>query len=217
VSVGTNSKSNGAILLSGGTVDYGDMSVGPGGDPAKVILTSGGAVIYGTKATLSQPKSMTPMSDTGGGTPVSITNGTTLTSGTYRVSSINLSGSGKATINGTVTLYVTGSINLSGSSQIVILPGGSLTIYLKGSMNVSGGSIVNQTLDPHKLTIYGTSTCTSVNYSGSSALYGVVYAPVATTSLSGGVNLYGSVVVKSVNISGGSAVHYDVSLGNIGN
>jgi hypothetical protein len=217
VSVGTNSNARGAIKLSGGAADYGNAYVGPGGDPAKAITTSGGAVIYGTKGALSNLKSMTPMSDAGGGTSVSFKNGTTLTSGTYRVSSISLSGSGRGTINGDVTLYVTGSLNLSGSSQIVILPGGSLTIYLNGSLNVSGGSIVNQTLSPRNLTIYGTSTCTSASYSGNSAFYGVIYTPAARTSITGGAKVYGSVIGGSVAISGGAAVHYDVSLGNIGN
>ncbi len=216
VSVGTNSTTNGAITLSGGVVDYGNAYVGPGGNPAKVITTSGGAVINGTKGALSKLKNMTPMSDPGGGTQTTFTNGTTLTSGTYRVSSINLSGSGKGTINGNVTLYVTGSVNLSGSSQIAILPGSSLTIYINGSLNVSGGSIVNQTLNTRKLTIYGTSTCTSANYSGSGALYGVIYTPAASTSISGLVNVYGSVNGGSIAISGGAAVHYDASLGNIG-
>ncbi len=217
VSIGTNSKTNGAITLSGGVIDYGNAYVGPGGDPTKVIIMSGGAVINGTKGALSTLKNMTPKSDPGGGTQTTFTNGTTLTSGTYRVSSINLSGSGKGAINGNVTLYVTGSVNLSGSSQIVILPGGSLTIYISGSLNVSGGSIVNQTQSPRNLTIYGTSTCTSANYSGSSALYGVIYTPAAMTSISGTVSVYGSVIGGSVTISGGAAVHYDASLGNIGN
>jgi hypothetical protein len=216
VSVGTNSTTNGAINLSGGVVDYGNAYVGPGGNPAKVITTSGGALIYGTKGALSTLKSMTPKSDPGGGTQTTFTNGTTLTTGKYRVSSINLSGSGKGTINGNVTLYVTGSVNLSGSSQLVILSGSSLTIYISGSLNVSGGSIVNQTLNPHNLTIYGTSTCTSASYSGTSALYGVIYAPVASTTISGTSIVYGGVIGGSVKISGGSAVHYDASLGNIG-
>ncbi len=215
LSIGTNSIANGAITLSGGVVVYGNAYVGPGGNPAKAITTSGGAVINGTKGALSALKGMTPKSDPGGGTQTTFTNGTTLTSGTYRVSSINLSGSGKVTINGNVTLYVTGSVNLSGSSQIVILPGGSLTVYINGSLNVSGGSMVNQTLNPHNLTIYGTSTCTNVSYSGSSALYGVIYAPAARTALSGGVSVYGSVIGGSVAISGGAAVHYDANLGNV--
>jgi hypothetical protein len=217
VSIGTNSIASGAITLSGGVVDYGNAYVGPGGNPTKAITTSGGAVINGTKGALSTLKNMTPKSDPGGGTQTTFTNGTTLTTGTYRVSSITLSGSGKGTINGNVTLYVTGSVTLSGTSQIVILPGGSLTIYLKGSLSASGGSIVNQTLNPHNLTIYGTSTCTSASYSGSSALYGVIYTPAASTAISGGVNVYGSVIGGSVAISGGAAVHYDASLGNVGN
>lgn len=217
VSVGTNSIASGAINLSGGAVDYGDAYVGQGGNPAIAMIMSGGSVIYGVKKALSMPKDMTPRTDPGGGTPATVTNGTTLTSGTYRVSSINLSGSGTATMNGNVILYMTGSINLSGSSQIVILPGGSLTIYLNGSFNVSGGSIVNQTLDPHKLMIYGTSTCTTASYSGSSALYGAIYAPAARTTISGGSNVYGAVIGNSITLSGGSSVHYDESLGNVGN
>jgi hypothetical protein len=217
VSVGTNSTANGAITLSSGVVDYGNAYVGPGGNPAKVITISGGAVINGTKGALSTLKGMTPKSDPGGGTQTTFTNGTTLTTGTYRISSITLSGTGKGTINGNVTLYVTGSVTLSGTSQIVILPGGSLTIYINGSLNVSGGSIVNQTQNPHNLTIYGTSTCTSASYSGSSAMYGVIYIPAASMSISGGVNVYGSIIGRSISMSGGAAVHYDISLGNVGN
>ncbi len=216
VSVGTNSTANGAINLSGGAAVYGDVYAGPGGDPAKAITTSGGAVIYGTEGALSVLKGMAPASDPGGGTSVSFKNGTTLTSGTYRVSSINLSGSGIGTINGKVTLFVTGSLNLSGGAQIVILPGGSLTVYLNGKLNVSGGSIVNETLSPHNLTIYGTATCSTANYSGNSAFYGVIYAPAAKTMISGGDDIYGSVIGSSVSISGGAAVHYDDSLGNVG-
>ncbi|HTG01806.1 MAG TPA: chitobiase/beta-hexosaminidase C-terminal domain-containing protein, partial [Nitrospirota bacterium] len=217
VAMGTNSKANGAVAMSGGVIDYGSAYVGPGGNPASVIIMSGGSVINGTKAALSALKDMTPKSAPGGGTQITFTNGTTLTSGTYRVSSINLSGTQKGTISGNVTLIVTGSVNLSGSSQIVILPGSSLTIYISGSLNVSGGSIVNQTVNPHNLTISGTSTCTGVNFSGSAALYGSIYTPTANAALSGTMNIYGALIGKSIAISGGAAVHYDSSLGNVGN
>jgi hypothetical protein len=215
-SIGTNSIANGAINLSGGALIYGDALVGPGGNPTKAITTSGGAVIYGSEGALSSAKSMTPMTDPGGGTSTSFTNGSTLTSGTYRVSSINLSGSGVGTINGNVTLYVTGNMTVSGSAQIVVSQGSSLTVYVSGSISVSGGGIVNKNLNAHNLTIYGTSTCTTASYSGSSAFYGVIYTPKASTSISGGGGIYGSIIGGSITISGGAAVHYDESLGNIG-
>ena len=85
-------------------------------------------------------------------------------------------------------------------------------MYLSGSLNVSGGSLVNQTLNPHNLTIYGTATCTAVTYSGGSALYGVIYAPMARTSISASA-IYGAIIGRSVTLSGGAAVHYDESLG----
>jgi hypothetical protein len=210
--VGTNSTSRGAIIMSGNAVIYGDAWVGPGGDPSRVILMSGGAAIYGTKSALTAARDMAPLTDPGGSTPARFTNGTILTSGSYRISSINLSGRAMGTIDGDVTLYVTGSISLSGSSKIIILPGSSLKVYVGRSMNISGGGIVNQTLDPHALTIYGTATCTSVSYSGSSALYGSIYAPKANIALSGSSNIYGSAVGKRVTMSGGSAVHCDESL-----
>lgn len=210
--VGTNSTARGAITLGGGAVVYGNVWVGPGGDPAKAVTLNGGSTVKGTKAALSSPRDMTPMTDPGGGTPISFVSGTTLTSGTYRASSINLTG-GTATINGNVILYVTGDMKLSGSAQIVISAGSSLTVYVSGSISIGGGGMVNQTLNPHSLTVYGTSTCTSATFSGNSVLYGAIYTPKATTSVSGCTSFYGSVIGGSVSISGGTAVHYDESLG----
>jgi len=93
-----------------------------------------------------------------------------------------------------------------------MVPGSSLTLYVGGSINISGNGIVNQTLSPRALTIYGTATCSAANYSGNSVLYGSLFAPKANIAISGGSGLYGSVVGKSVTISGGSVVHYDESL-----
>ena len=216
-SVGTNSTTSGAITLSGGVMIYGNAWVGSGGNPTKVIVSSGGSVISGNKAALSSAKDMTAKTDPGGGTTISIQNGTTLSSGTYRASSINLSGSGIVTINGNVTLYLTGSMSLSGSSQIVIQPGGSLILYAGGSLNMSGYGIVNKGGIPRNLVIYGTSTCTSINYSGSSALYGAIYAPKASMALSGTSGIFGSLIGNTIAISGSTAIHYDENLGNIGN
>ncbi len=215
-SIGTNSTATGAINLSGSAKVYGNAWVGPGGNPTKAIKTSGAATVKGTKGALTVAKGMTPMTDPGGGTAASFIGGTTLTSGTYRISAVNLSGAGVGTISGNVILYVTGSMNISGAAKILILPGGSLTVYISGSMNVSGGGIVNQTLNPRALTIYGTATCTSANYSGSSALYGAIYAPKAITTVSGSSDIYGAIVGGSVSITGAGAVHFDESLGNIG-
>jgi hypothetical protein len=210
--VGTNSTAKGAINLSGGAKIYGDALVGPGGDPAKVITTNGGAVIYGTKSALAAAKDMAPMADPGGGSQTTFANGTTLSSGTYRASSVNLNGNGTATISGDVNLYVTGSMTVSGNAEIILLPGSSLTVYVSGSVNISGGGIVNRTLNPHSLVIFGTATCTSVTYSGNSDLYGAIYAPEAAAAISGNSSIYGSLIGAAVTLSGGGAVHYDESL-----
>lgn len=108
-------------------------------------------------------------------------------------------------------------MTVSGNAKIVILQGSSLTVYVNGSINISGGGMVNQTLNPHYLSVYGTSSCTTASFSGGSALYGAIYTPKASVSISGGSGLYGSVIGGSLTISGGTDVHYDESLGNIGN
>jgi flagellar hook assembly protein FlgD len=210
--VGTNSPARGSITMNGGSKIYGDVWIGPDGDPESVIIMNGGAVIYGTMSALSSTRDMTPAADPGGGTPTSFNKGTTLTSGTYRISSVSLSGNGTATIDGNVVLYVSGSISVSGKAKILILPGSSLTIHINGNMNISGGGIVNQNLDPHTLKIYGTLTCSGAKYSGNSAFYGSIHAPQASINISGGSDIYGSIVGKSVTISGNAAVHCDESL-----
>jgi len=103
-------------------------------------------------------------------------------------------------------------MTVSGNAKVMLLPGSSLTVYMSGSITISGGGIVNQTLNPHNLTIYGTAGCTSVAFSGRSDLHGALYAPKAVATISGNSSIYGSVIAASVTMSGGGAVHYDESL-----
>lgn len=212
-SVGTNSIFKGAITLTGMAKIYGDVLVGSGGDPSKVITTNGGAAVYGVKDALISVRDMTPLSDPGGGAATSFTKGTVLTSGTYRVSAVRLSGNGAAKIDGHVTLFVNGNFSVSGDSEIAIAPAASLTLYVSGNISISGRGIVNKSFNPHALKIYGTSICTSASYSGNGNLYGIMYAPNANIIISGNSSIYGSVIGKSVMMSGNATVHYDESLG----
>lgn len=66
------------------------------------------------------------------------------------------------------------------------------------------------------LTLYGTTTCTNITYSGGSDFLGTIYAPYAEFLMTGGgnntYNLIGSVVANSVVINGNYQIHYDESL-----
>lgn len=218
--VGTNSTNAGAISLSGNAEVYGDAQVGVGGNPTTGVTTSGNAAVNGQELAADEPKDMTPMTDPGGGTPetlnISGNNSKTLSSGTYRLPSISISGNAIGNISGDVTLYVTGNTSISGNGRLNILPGGSLTIYVSGTVSISGNGITNITALPENLIIYGTSTCTNVSISGNGDIYGAIHAPAADVSVTGNGNIYGSMIGSTMTISGNGNIHYDEALQNVG-
>jgi len=221
--VGTNATGAGAIALSGNAKVYGDAQVGVGGNPSTAITTSGNAAIVppGQKLAADEPKDMTPLTLPGGGTSmpawnISGNDSDTLSSGTYRLPGISISGNGKGYISGDVTLYVTGNISISGNGRLSILAGGSLTIYVSGTVSISGNGITNNTALPENLQIYGTSTCTNVSISGNGNIYGAIHAPAAAVSVTGNGDIYGSIIGSTVTISGNGNVHYDEALQNVG-
>jgi hypothetical protein len=104
--------------------------------------------------------------------------------------------------------YNFSSLKLSGGSVIRIA--GPTTIYVTGNVDISGGSVSNASLLPSnlQLLVMGT-TC---NISGSSEMYGVVYAPGAAVVRSGSSSYYGSIIGASLDLSGSGGIHADDSL-----
>ena len=79
----------------------------------------------------------------GGSTAVHdlVAEGSTLTiSANRRYNSVTLSNNSTLTISGDRTVYVTGSINLSNSSQIVIGSGSVLRLYVDGGININNSA-----------------------------------------------------------------------------
>jgi hypothetical protein len=216
--VGTNATGDGVISLSGNADIYGDAQVGPGGNPDTDITVNGNAEVHGDKGVDDSPKDMTPMTDPGGGTPetlsISGVNTKTISSGTYRLPNISISGNSIGKISGDVILYLDGNTSISGNGKLEILDGASLTIYASGTVNISGNGIVNQNAAPRpeECVLVGTSSCTSVTVSGNGDLYAAIYAPTATTSVTGNGDVYGSLVGDTVTISGNGDVLFDESL-----
>jgi hypothetical protein len=216
--VGTNNTGTGAIALNGNAVINGDAQVGPGGNPATDITLNGNAEINGIPGTADSLEDMTPMTDPGAGTAetlnVSGSNTKTISSGTYRLPNISISGNATGKISGDVTFYVDGNIGTSGNGKLEILDGGSLTIYASGTVNISGNGIVNQnaTPRPEECVLFGTASCTSVSVSGNGDLYAAIYAPAATINVTGNDDIYGSLVGDTVTINGNGDILFDESL-----
>jgi len=221
--VGTNSVASGAISLSNSSIINGAAVVGVNGNPATVVSLVNSSKVTGNKsaqtasntlASVTVPSSLTSLPSSGA---LSLINSATKTlNSSAQYSSINISNSSILTINGPVSLYVTGNISISNSSQITVVktnPNASLTIYIGGNLSAGNSSnINNQTQDASKAQILGLDTCTSIGLGNSSNFYGCVYTPKAQVTLGNSCGTYGSVIAKNVKGVNSSQMHYDASL-----
>ncbi len=166
----------------------------------------------------------------------------------YSVPSISLSGNGSTlNIGGAaasnVVLVVTGStgssVSVSGKGGIDIAKGSTLAMYTAGDVSIGGNGIINGSYDPSEtlsatnapnqpsaFQVYGTRSAgdvtsngeQNISIAGNGVLSGVVYAPNANISLTGGGNngqVLGAMVGNNVTVTGNSVFHYDESLANL--
>jgi hypothetical protein len=153
-----------------------------------------------------------------GGTVNGVTYDWILNSGTYTINSaFSMSGQKKMLINGDVKIHFKGDLSMSGQSAINIAPTANLQIWGSGAtISLSGQGLINNTGDPSRFTYYGTTSNTKVNLSGSTDFIGIIYAPYAEFTPSGGSQIHGAVVAKKFTGSGGFTLHYDECLGGSG-
>lgn len=163
-----------------------------------------------------------------------ITTGTTtLGNGTYLVASINMSGSspkievGASTATNAV-MVVSGNVDMSGSTQIIVYPGSTLKMYVAGNFRMTGSSgIQNGTSTtpntPAAFELFGTRTEANIVAGstmqdwlirGGSYLSAVIYGPNANIEVNGTGDTYGSVVGNRVDMVGSGNFHQDESLRN---
>lgn len=217
--IGTNGTTTAAIDLTGSVIINGDVSTGTGGTVKKTgsIIVNGNET-HDNNVNLS---SVTVSSDltglaSSGDLELSGSSSRTLSAGDYKFSEIDLSGSSTLTLEGPIRIYITGedSIKSTGSSRITST--GQIEIYVDGDVNISGSGILNQSGTPSNFILYGTPTSDEIKWSGSSSLYGAVYAPQAEIDISGSAVIYGSMVGETVELFGSAVFHYDEALQNTG-
>jgi len=141
--------------------------------------------------------------------------------GTYKLDSINMSGSDVMQISGNVVLYVSGNVNISGNAFIDIAPGASLTIFVAGSTtSIGGNGVVNETGSALNFTYWGLPSNTSIDVGGNGGFVGAIYAPEADLKLHGGGNsttdFVGGAVTKTATLYGHFNFHYDEALKKLG-
>jgi hypothetical protein len=219
--VGTNRTGNSSVWLRGSSAVYGNATVGVGGNPFTNITVAFTATLTGARGALLTAVDMTPVAmPTGGGAAVDlILSGSstyTFTEGSYRLNRLTVQNNAVLTISGNVTLYVENSIRITNSGRINIQAGGSLTIHAARDMIVEISARVNETQNPGRLVILGTSTFNSLIIRDNAVMRAAIYAPAATASIEDFVVFYGSVMVNLINVINSAAFHYDEALGRSG-
>jgi hypothetical protein len=158
----------------------------------------------------------TPSAGNLGGTNYTYLLGT----GKYRLDSVSLKNGHVIMVSGKAQLYVPGEFDLGSQGQMIIAPGASLELTVGGDISLTGQGVVNATGEARNCVVYGRTNCTSIKMSGNSAFVGVIYAPSALFSLSGGgsvpLDFIGASITGSVDMSGNYKFHYDESLANWG-
>jgi len=234
--IATVSTANNAVSMSGNADVNGTIATAPGGtvtmsanaqmgptfsSPATSVAqgTANGWITHAFQTSIPDatvPATLSSASSVPGGQiNFSANNTGTLSSGDWKATSLSLSGNSVYTISGTVRIYVTGNVSISGNAQMIITPGSSLTVYVGGaSVSVSGNGVANNAVKPANNQWYGLPTSTSWTLSGNGSWVGTVYAPEAAFSNSGNGDMSGSVIASSVTMSGNGQFHYDESLKN---
>lgn len=132
--------------------------------------------------------------------------------------STTLPSSGSLNINGSQNYqlaagtYHFDSISITGSGKLTLL--GPVTIYVDGTVYVGGNGVVTSGNDPKNFMLYGTGSG-AINIAGTSTFYGAVYAPAADVTYTGTEDNFGAVIAKTYQQSGTSALHYDEALKDV--
>jgi hypothetical protein len=212
-SIGTNNTADGAIKLDMVGDLKGDIIVGPGADPANVIDMGTHFEITGETSAAEEEKTIPILSPSSTLTHKGSTlQGTITESGTY--DQINSTNGEAITIEGDVTINVTGDVRLDNNSMIVINPGSSLTLFIEGTFEMSnGGGINNLTQKPPKCKIFSTATTQVLyDFNNTGTFYGALYAPNANVQVSNNAIIYGAIVANTLNIDNSSEIYGDEAL-----
>lgn len=216
--IGTNSIAPGSIDLKNSATVNGDVVVGVNGDPS-IVISDFGATITGETRALTERYVMPPITvpewlELLPSSGIIDNDATINSSGKY--SGINLGNSETITINGEITLYLTGDIILGNSAELGIENDSSLILYLDGNFEGKNSSAINNlTNNAQNLKIYGLDNCTTMIFKNSCDIYGAIYAPNADVIMNNSANIYGSVVSRSFEQQNSGSFHYDVLLRDV--
>jgi hypothetical protein len=225
----TKTSKNGNLASVSGTVDLGNHSMAGSiylntGAKSVVALGQMSGTTY-SKQKLSYPDVVLPKVNWLAAPVSKVANGKTVTT----VHDFNLDGdyyvadSFGITVEPGVKVRVRLDTKSFDPSSINILSAanssGSLTIYqVEGTVSLSGNATVNSG-QARNFHYFGLPEVDNIKFSGNSTFIGVIYAPQADFTLSGGgsnLGFIGSSITKTISMNGNYNLHYDEDLGIAG-
>lgn len=217
----TNSTIIGSIYLASNAKIYGDALSGPGSIAPDVIITQGNALISGEKLTLPEEKDLphipAPVGLAWRGSYFLGSNDQSTISESGEYSSFLLNSNAEVTIQGNITMYVTGDFSMNSNTEFIIPDGSSLTLYLGGTFEQNSNTKINNlSQDPTRVQIYGTESFESeMVWNSNSDFHGAVYVPEANVEYNSNADFYGSIVSKFIHLDSNAKVHYDLALDSL--
>jgi Flp pilus assembly protein TadG len=187
--------SNGDISLSGNARIDGDAYPGPN------HTVTGAANVTGKTTSLTKVLSYPPVNP---GTAATINDNAKVSA----ISKGSLNISGQKNIIMPAGTYYLKNISLSGGSTLTIM--GPVTVYVTGSVTLTGHASTADNLPQNfKIMMLGTG---KVSLSGNTDLYANVYAPTSPIVISGEGDIYGAVIGKNITMSGNAGIHSEATV-----
>lgn len=212
--VATNSTAASSISGSNNSTIRGDASVGAGGNPATAVAFSSGASATGTTAALAKRVAnvfgrLPPSLPATSGALSLNGSGTATISANRRYNSITLSNNSTLTVSGDCTVYVTGSVNLSNSSQIIVGSGSVLRLYVDGGLNINNSAVFNTSQLPERCYIYMRGNAQTLSLTNTAELHAHVRAPLSAATLSSNAIFSGTLSANTFQASNQAQVRLD--------
>jgi hypothetical protein len=110
---------------------------------------------------------------------------------------------------GRTAVFVGGDVSIAGSFGIELATGAELDLYIGGDLEVAGSITLGDETRPSAVRLW---VAQGIDLEGSALLAGDVYAPHASLSAAGDVEIVGAAFFGTVDLAGSSTVRYDRSV-----
>jgi hypothetical protein len=196
------------------TTEESALTMGPGAVVGNLLFhLNGGKGIQDGFHTSTTSSEASPVGTPPGGIrPIRASGNYTLTSTNYLIDSMV----GTVVVNGNATLTVTTVFRVS---DLRVEPGASIKLYV-GATDVSLSRVDNRNIRAESFMYYGLDSNKYISLGGNGSFCGVIYAPSAELSITGGGNdlldFLGAIIARIVDVKGKMNFHFDEATTKLG-